>query len=125
MWKKLQDGRVTATAANWPAFLYYGDIPGEDFDPVHFDKGFLRGFILIRVSSSCLCTCTSLMHLNKVLKHIFIAPSSALSKGELKSTRPGNGKLHGMRKVTAEHIAYAAVHVHLHLSYSLLTSVCF
>lgn len=50
MQKKLQDGCVNATAANWPAFLYYGDIPGEDFDPARFKKGFLHGFVLIRVS---------------------------------------------------------------------------
>ncbi|KAI6096853.1 hypothetical protein F5141DRAFT_1220422 [Pisolithus sp. B1] len=34
VWKKLQDGHVTAISANWPVFLYCGDIPGEDFDPI-------------------------------------------------------------------------------------------
>ncbi|KAI6017456.1 hypothetical protein EDC04DRAFT_2576794, partial [Pisolithus marmoratus] len=55
MRKQLQDGHVTAVSANWPAFLYCGDIPGEDFNPVRFDKGFLRGFVLIRVSFSSAC----------------------------------------------------------------------
>ncbi|KAI6011602.1 hypothetical protein EDC04DRAFT_2552191, partial [Pisolithus marmoratus] len=44
-------------------------------------------------------------------KHIFISPSSALSNGKSKSTHPGNGKLHSMHEVTAEHIAYSAVHI--------------
>ncbi|KAI6096852.1 hypothetical protein F5141DRAFT_1011646, partial [Pisolithus sp. B1] len=52
----------------------------------------------------------------KVLKHIFVSPSSALLSGELKSTRPGNGKLHGMCKVTAEHITYSAVHARYSLT---------
>ncbi|KAI6095120.1 hypothetical protein EDD16DRAFT_1708410 [Pisolithus croceorrhizus] len=34
MWKKLQDGHVTAISTNWPAFLYCGDIPGEAFNPI-------------------------------------------------------------------------------------------
>ncbi|KAL4076478.1 hypothetical protein V8B97DRAFT_1913354 [Scleroderma yunnanense] len=46
----------------------------------------------------------------KTLKHIFITPSFTLSKGESKSTHQGNGKLHGMHEVTAEHIAYSTVH---------------
>ncbi|KAI6043557.1 hypothetical protein EDC04DRAFT_2600026 [Pisolithus marmoratus] len=93
MQKQLQDGHMTTVSANWPAFLYCGNIPGEDFNPVRFNKGFLHGFVLIQV-----------------LKHIFISPSSALSNGKLKSTHPRNGKLHGMCEVTAEHIAYSAVH---------------
>ncbi|KAI5984379.1 hypothetical protein EDC04DRAFT_2591064 [Pisolithus marmoratus] len=52
---QLQDGRVTAVSTNWPAFLYCGDIPGEDFNPVRFDKGFLHGFVLIWVSFSSAC----------------------------------------------------------------------
>ncbi|KAI6046896.1 hypothetical protein EDC04DRAFT_2554391, partial [Pisolithus marmoratus] len=92
MQKQLQDGHVTIVSTNWLAFLYCGNIPGEDFNPVRFDKGFLHGFELIWV-----------------LKHIFISPSSALANGELKSTHPRNGKLHGMHEVTAEHIAYSAV----------------
>jgi len=44
--KDLQEGRIAATSASWLAFLYYGDVPGEDFEPGRFDKGFLRGFFL-------------------------------------------------------------------------------
>ncbi|KAI6037155.1 hypothetical protein PISMIDRAFT_113384, partial [Pisolithus microcarpus 441] len=55
-------------------------------------------------------------HLVKVLKHIFVSPSSALSNGESKSTHPGNSKLHGMHEVTAEHITYSTVHAHYSLT---------
>ncbi|KAI6037925.1 hypothetical protein EDC04DRAFT_2570572 [Pisolithus marmoratus] len=55
MRKQLQDGCVTTVSTNWPAFLYCGDIPGEDFNPVQFDKGFLCGFVLIQVSFSSAC----------------------------------------------------------------------
>ena len=117
MQKKLQDGHVNATTANWPAFLYYGNIPGEDFDPAWFNIGFLCGFVLVWVSLDSIhysfevITCVE-----KVLKHIFMSPSSVLSSGDSKSTHPGNGKLHGMHEVTAEHITYSAVHVGCHFA---------
>ncbi|KAI5988883.1 hypothetical protein EDC04DRAFT_2614466 [Pisolithus marmoratus] len=44
--------RMTTVSANWLAFLYCGDIPGEDFNPVQFDKGFLHGFELIQARYS-------------------------------------------------------------------------
>ncbi|KAG1738535.1 hypothetical protein EDB19DRAFT_1983178 [Suillus lakei] len=45
----------------------------------------------------------------KVTKHIFTSPSSALKAGVSSRTRACNAKLHGMKEVGAEHIAYAAV----------------
>ena len=59
--------------------------------------------------------------LEQVLKHIFMSPSSALSNSDSKSTRPGNGKLHSMHEVTAEHIAYSAVHIGHYLAITIRT----
>ncbi|KAG2144820.1 hypothetical protein BD769DRAFT_1347572, partial [Suillus cothurnatus] len=107
--KKIQAGSLRVTAALWPAYLYPGDSPGQDFDPDDIIEGLFRGYLL-----EC------------VAKHIFTSPSSALSAGASNGTRPCNAKIHGMSVVEAEHIAYAAVQVRFSLSYmfSFLVSTC-
>lgn len=90
--KKIQAGSLRVMAALWPAYLYPGDSPGQDFDPDDIIEGLFRGYLLERVA-----------------KHIFTSPSSALSAGASNGTRPCNAKIHGMSVVEAEHIAYAAV----------------
>ncbi|KAG1744757.1 hypothetical protein EDB19DRAFT_1826902 [Suillus lakei] len=52
----------------------------------------------------------------KVTKHIFTSPSSALKAGVSSGTRACNTKLHGMKEVRAEHIAYAAVQARFAIS---------
>ncbi|KAF8546264.1 hypothetical protein OG21DRAFT_1427548, partial [Imleria badia] len=61
------------------------------YDPSMISKGLFRGFLIERV-----------------LKHIFTSPSSALSK-RVKGARAGNAKIHRMQQVEVEHIAYAAI----------------
>ncbi|KAI6099255.1 hypothetical protein EDD16DRAFT_1524033 [Pisolithus croceorrhizus] len=39
--KQLQNGSILVTAQKWPAFLYSGDITGENYDPEKSDEGFL------------------------------------------------------------------------------------
>ena len=48
---KIQSGSLKVTAALWPAFLYPGDTPGENFDPENIIKGLFRGYLLERVVS--------------------------------------------------------------------------
>ncbi|KAG1722821.1 hypothetical protein EDB19DRAFT_1954498 [Suillus lakei] len=89
---KFDSASLKVTAALWPAYLYPGIIAGEDFDPEDIIEGLFHGYLLERVT-----------------KHIFTSPSSALKAGISKGTRACNAKLHGMTEVVAEHIAYAAV----------------
>ncbi|KAG2741471.1 hypothetical protein P692DRAFT_201726632, partial [Suillus brevipes Sb2] len=69
------------------------------FDPDDIIEGLFRGFLLERI-----------------IKHIFTSPSSALTTGASNGTRPCNAKIHAMAKVEAEHIAYAAVHARFGIS---------
>ncbi|KAG1776115.1 hypothetical protein EV702DRAFT_1231094, partial [Suillus placidus] len=92
MKNKFDSASLKVTSALWPAYLYPGDIPGNDFDPEDIIEGLFRGYLLERVT-----------------KHIFTSPSSALKVGVSSGTRACNAKLHGMTRVEAEHIAYAAV----------------
>ncbi|KAG1774443.1 hypothetical protein EV702DRAFT_974801, partial [Suillus placidus] len=91
---KFNSASLKVTSALWPAYLYPGNIPGNDFDPEDIIEGLFHGYLLERVT-----------------KHIFTSPSSALKVGVSSGTRACNAKLHGMIRVEAEHIAYAAVQV--------------
>ncbi|KAG2337030.1 hypothetical protein BDR05DRAFT_895833 [Suillus weaverae] len=92
--KKIQSGTLKVTAALWPTYPYPGDKPGQDFDPDDIIKGLFQGFLLERI-----------------IKHIFTSPSSALMTGASNGTCPCNAKIHAMSKVEAKHIAYAAIQV--------------
>ncbi|KAG2081957.1 hypothetical protein BD769DRAFT_1376767, partial [Suillus cothurnatus] len=48
--KKIQAGSLRVTVALWPAYLYPGDSPGQDFDPNDIIEGLFRGYLLERVS---------------------------------------------------------------------------
>ncbi|KAG1718813.1 uncharacterized protein EDB91DRAFT_1089765 [Suillus paluster] len=99
MKNKFDSATLKVTAALWPAFLYPGNTAGEDFDPEDIIEGLFRGYLLERV-----------------IKHIFTSPSSALKAGVSSGTRTCNAKLHGMKEVGAEHIAYAAVQARFAIS---------
>ncbi|KIK35590.1 hypothetical protein CY34DRAFT_95817, partial [Suillus luteus UH-Slu-Lm8-n1] len=89
----LQNGVIRIHSAAWPAFIYEGTPPGNDFDPDNVQEGFLKGY-----------------YLKRVFRHIFTSPSSALiPDGETNTIRGCNAKLHGMEKVEPEHIAYAFI----------------
>ncbi|KAG2141504.1 hypothetical protein BD769DRAFT_1313942, partial [Suillus cothurnatus] len=59
--KKLQSGEIKMHALVWPAMVYSGTIPGEDFDRTQVQKGLLEGYLIERV-----------------MKHLFTGPSTAL-----------------------------------------------
>ncbi|KAG1732695.1 uncharacterized protein EDB91DRAFT_1251737 [Suillus paluster] len=99
MKNKFDSASLKVTAALWPAFLYPGNTAGEDFDPEDIIEGLFRGYLLERV-----------------IKHIFTSPSSALKAGVSSGTRACNAKLHGMKEVGAEHITYAAVQARFAIS---------
>ncbi|KAG1823573.1 uncharacterized protein BJ212DRAFT_1199201, partial [Suillus subaureus] len=92
MKNKFNNGSLKVTAALWPAFLYPGDIAGEDFNPEDIVEGLFHRYLL-----------------EQVTKHIFTSPSSALKAGVSNGTCACNAKLHRMAEVEAKHIAYAAV----------------
>ncbi|KAG2122717.1 hypothetical protein BD769DRAFT_1332865, partial [Suillus cothurnatus] len=46
--KKIQAGSLRVTVALWPAYLYPGDSPGQDFDPNDIIEGLFRGYLLER-----------------------------------------------------------------------------
>ncbi|KAG1722129.1 hypothetical protein EDB19DRAFT_2044134 [Suillus lakei] len=99
MKNKFDSASLKVTAALWPAFLYPGNTAGEDFDLEDIIEGLFRGYLLERVT-----------------KHIFTSPSSALKAGVSSRTRACNAKLHGMKEVGAEHIAYAVVQARFAIS---------
>ncbi|KAG2354736.1 hypothetical protein BDR07DRAFT_1305216 [Suillus spraguei] len=46
MKSKFNSGSIKVTAALWPAYLYPGDIAGEDFDPEDILEGLFCGYLL-------------------------------------------------------------------------------
>ncbi|KAF8546672.1 hypothetical protein OG21DRAFT_1527674 [Imleria badia] len=82
---------MKVTANVWPAYLYPGDTPGSEYDPKEIGKGLFQGYLV---------ECT--------IKHIFTSPSSALHE-RAKGARSGNAKIHKMRVIEPEHIAYTAM----------------
>ncbi|KAG1734395.1 uncharacterized protein EDB91DRAFT_1084055 [Suillus paluster] len=99
MKNKFDSASLKVTTALWPAFLYPGNTAGEDFDPEDIIEGLFRGYLLERVT-----------------KLIFTSPSSALKASVSSGTCACNAKLHGMKEVRAEHIAYVAVQARFAIS---------
>ena len=99
---------INVTASVWPAYLYPGEVPGSDYNPEDIGEGLFRGFLEERVSISCSSWhFTSIIH-SQALKHIFTSPSSAVHE-RAKGARSGNAKIHKMKTIEAEHIAYATL----------------
>lgn len=53
--QKLQAGDIKMHALVWPAMVYSGNPPGEDFDSQQVQKGLLEGYLIERVSLILLC----------------------------------------------------------------------
>ncbi|KAH7921016.1 hypothetical protein BV22DRAFT_1020191 [Leucogyrophana mollusca] len=49
---KLLNGTIKVTASQYPAFLYSGDVPGENFDATNIVEGLLEGYLPERVRSN-------------------------------------------------------------------------
>jgi hypothetical protein len=115
---KLRAGDLTVPGDHWPVFLYTGALYNAA-DPW---KGLLRSQILISVRCSLPST-AHLSHLtaSQAYKHVFTSPSSVES--EVKATRSGNARIHGMTRVTPSSIAYIATQVRYCLSTPVQVSV--
>jgi hypothetical protein len=109
--KKLASGKIQMTANDFPAFLWSGNPPGDEYDGDAMTQGLFRGYLLERVSHS-LFTAHRVSHqpLAQVMRHIFTGPSTALGD-DSRATRSCNAALHDMVSVEAEHIAYGCVQV--------------
>ncbi|KAG6835577.1 hypothetical protein H0H93_016837 [Arthromyces matolae] len=82
----VSEGKLKPLTKHWPSFLYDTD----EYDPKDPTKGFMRGFLLLRV-----------------YRHIFTGPTSAFT-GRRKATKPSKSHIHTMKHVTGRSIAYAA-----------------
>lgn len=91
---------------NWPSFLY----AGNRYDPEDVWKGLLRGHLLVLVCYLKIrLSVSSQMKLVQGYKFVFTSLSSV--EKEVKSTRSGNARIHGMTRVTPGSIAYIATQV--------------
>ncbi|KAG0693331.1 hypothetical protein DFH29DRAFT_1039774 [Suillus ampliporus] len=96
--KDIQCGKVNLTASALPAFLWAGDLPGEDYDDDNMFEGMFDGYLL-----------------EQTMRHIFTSPSSAYG-GETRATRTCNAALHDMTTVEAAHITYGCLQVRFGIS---------
>jgi len=90
----------------WPLLVY----AKQEFNPEEPWDGLLRSELLVwvrtRSSPSVGCSLRSLM---QAYKHVFTSPSSV--EKEVKATRSGNARIHGMTRVTPASLAYVATQV--------------
>ncbi|KAH6888289.1 hypothetical protein BKA70DRAFT_1121574 [Coprinopsis sp. MPI-PUGE-AT-0042] len=91
--KQLQDKELMVSGRSWPIFLY----KDENYDENEPWSGLLRHKLLI-----------------KAYKHIFTSPSSV--EREVKATRSGNARIHGMTSVTRASLAYISTQVRFALT---------
>ncbi|KAH6908042.1 hypothetical protein BKA70DRAFT_1104179 [Coprinopsis sp. MPI-PUGE-AT-0042] len=91
--KQLRDKEVVVSGRSWPIFLYRD----EKYDENEPWSGLLRHKLLV-----------------KAYKHIFTSPSSV--EREVKATRSGNARIHGMTSVTRASLAYISTQVRFALT---------
>ncbi|KAH6883712.1 hypothetical protein BKA70DRAFT_1446712 [Coprinopsis sp. MPI-PUGE-AT-0042] len=91
--KQLRDKEVVVSGSSWPIFLY----KDEHYDENEPWSGLLRHKLLV-----------------KAYKHIFTSPSSV--EREVKATRSGNARIHGMTSVTRASLAYISTQVRFALT---------
>jgi hypothetical protein len=91
----------------WPLLVYAKQV----FDPEEPWDGLFRSELLVWVSSYFRFYYYPL-HCVQAFKHIFTSPSSV--EKEVKATRSGNARIHGMTPVTPASLAYVATQVCQH-----------
>ncbi|KAH6886036.1 hypothetical protein BKA70DRAFT_1123469 [Coprinopsis sp. MPI-PUGE-AT-0042] len=91
----LRAGTIIVAGDDWPLFLY----KDYKYYPQDVWKGLFRSALLV-----------------SAFKHIFTSPSSVHQ--ELRATRSGNARIHGMKNVTIPLLAYVATQVRFALSSS-------
>jgi hypothetical protein len=82
------------------------------YDPEDPWNGLFRNRLLVWVGDPSYpfsCQCIPLTSYSQAFKHIFTSPSSV--EKEVKATRSGNARIHGMTRVTTASLAYVATQV--------------
>jgi hypothetical protein len=106
---QLASGELAVSGDQWPLLVYEKGayVPEEPWD------GLFRNELLVWVSCTHLfLTCIyCLFRCEQAFKHIFTSPSSV--EKEVKATRSGNARIHGMTRVTTASLAYIATQVRL------------
>jgi hypothetical protein len=105
---KLTSGELIVCGDQWPMLVY----ANQEYDPEDPWNGLFKSQLLIWVSSTHSCATYKLLVLiGQAYKHIFTSPSSV--EKEVKATRSGNARIHGMKRVTTASLAYVATQVRL------------
>jgi len=79
----------------------------DEYDPDEACAGFMCSYYLLRVSGRLPMNVVTNINCLQVFCHIFTGPS--LAADITKVFHKNNAKIHGMKKITPENIAYAAV----------------
>jgi hypothetical protein len=102
--KKLANGEIVVSGDQWPLLLY----EDQKYDPDEPWEGLFRCKLLVWVSF-VLSHDSFLLRSEQAYKYIFTSPTSV--EKEVKATRSGNARLHGMTRVTTASLAYVATQV--------------
>src|ERR1700724_65070 len=109
MCAQLASGELAVSGDQWPLLVYEKGayVPEEPWD------GLFRNELLVWVSCThFFLTCIyCLFRCEQAFKHIFTSPSSV--EKEVRATRSGNARIHGMTQVTTASLAYVATQVRL------------
>jgi hypothetical protein len=92
---KLSSGEMAVSGDQWPLLVY----ANQEYDPEDPWEGLFRSQLLVWA-----------------YKHIFTSSSSV--EKEVKATRSGNARIHGMTRVTTASLAYIATQLRFALSSS-------
>ena len=124
---KLASGEIVVRGDQWPLLVY----AKQEFNPEEPWDGLFRSELLVwvRMHPSSLFLLTTFP---QAFKHIFTSPSSV--EKEVKATRSGNARIHGMVHVMRASLAYITTQVcplFMHIKSTLtinsiwLASLCF
>jgi hypothetical protein len=96
---------MAVSGDQWPLLVY----ANNEYDPEDPWEGLFRNRLLIWVCDSSPFFFGSSLGYCQAYKHIFTSPSSI--EKEVKATRSGNARIHGMTRVTTASLAYIATQV--------------
>ena len=106
MRKQLASGKMAVSGDQWPLLVYEDQI----YNPEEPWEGLFKSKYLVWVSHPLILYMLLILS-GQAFKHIFTSPSSV--EKEVKATRSGNARIHGMTRVTTASLTYVATQVHL------------
>jgi hypothetical protein len=101
---KLSSGEMAVRGDQWPMVVY----ANQEYDPEEPWEGLFRSQLLVWVGMYSFSFVVAHCCL-QAYKHIFTSPTSV--EKEVKATRSGNARIHGMTRVTTASLAYVATQV--------------